>query len=184
MRITTRQQRRLAVALLALTAFVPALAEGGVGELALDRNAVTSLIRAGMPDSIPVELPGLGTVQLVLSSPSPVEFTDGGVEIPVGFSVPDVGLAGTLRIRYVPRVDRVEGFVGLSAESAVAEAPVRLPFDLSHFLPDVELPPELAWRTEDEAGTGLRLVVRPQGLEIDDDRMTVRFGLAARREGP
>lgn len=175
--------KRLALAAAALAcALAPVWAGGGVGELALDPPAVTSLVRAGLPDAIPVELPGLGTVRLELSSPSAVEFVAGGVEIPVGFAVPDLGLAGRLRVRYVPRVDRVAGFVGLTADSAVAEAPVRLPIDLSQFLPDVEFPPELAWSGDRTASNGWTVVVHPRDVKIDDDRVTIRFGVAARRE--
>jgi hypothetical protein len=177
--VNTLRKTATAIALV-LSAALPASA--GSGELSLDRAALTEIVRAGIPGPIPIEIPNLGAFHLSLSSPGTIELIGGGIEIPVGFAIAEIGLSGTLRVRYEPSIDPKDGSILLVPRKATPQAPISLPLDLSPILPPARLPREIEWDLGAERGSP-GLAVRPESVRVLDDRLVIRFRLDARSSG-
>ena len=79
-----------------LACFAPSLAAVGAAELTLDRGAVVGLVEAALPGPLELDVPGLGSLTIVVSSPMKLRFTDGAVE--AGFDLTVAEIDWTTRI--------------------------------------------------------------------------------------
>jgi len=145
---------------------------GGIGELALDRGAITDLVAAAMPEPVTI-----GPVTLTAGRPTPVDFIEGGVETSVPVRVDELGWKGVVDLRYEPRVRPENGGVHLAAVRVRPRVPLPVEFDLSRWAPLVELPRRLEWDLPLAGGASVRVICFVQGLEIDDERLRVELGL-------
>jgi len=174
--------RPLLVAALALALPCgPAHGGGGVGELSLDRAAITGLLEAALPSPATIDLPGLPELTVRVESPRGLELVDGGVETTLTLSLEELEWSGRLRARYVAEVARPQGTVTLRPESVIPEIPLPVSLELSRFLPEVPLPRALSWTVEGPAGRPLELTCLVQGVEVGEERLVVRFGLLSRK---
>ena len=88
--------------LIALFWLLPAAvsAEDGVMSISIDRTAISGLIRAGLPKTREIRVPGLGMIQLHLTPPDQVSFEGGKIEVKIGYRLSPSGLSGVLVTRY------------------------------------------------------------------------------------
>jgi hypothetical protein len=175
----------------ALGLAVGAAAAGpGAAELSLDRASVRALIAAATEEPIELELPGIGPLTVRAGPPARLDFVEGGIEttLPLELTGPD--FKTSLSLRYVPFVDPLYGDVMLRCELATSEE--RLPVDvgLARFFEPIVLPRRVDWNLPVDHGVELSVRGYVQGVEVLDDRLVVRLGLAieskqhAREQGP
>jgi hypothetical protein len=178
----TALTRTILIALLALAApWSAAHGGGGVGELSLDRAAITGLLESALPAPETVDLPGLPELTLRLEAPRGVELVDDGVEATLTLSLDEISWRGALRVRYVAEVVRPEGIVTLRPESVVPELPLPVALEMKGILPDVPLPRSLSWTVEGPTGRPLELTCLVHDVEVGEERLVVKFGLLSRR---
>jgi hypothetical protein len=176
-------RRSAALPILCLLSALPGLAAPsghGAGELSLDRAAVAGLLRSALEEPLEREVPGVGRVTLRIQPPRSVGFVDGGIEARVEVAVEPPGLTAALDLRYVPAVEPLHGVVLLEPRSAIPDAPLPLPLDLGAWLPPVRLPRMMDWELPLEDGRdagALAVTCYVHDLTIDEDRLTVSFGL-------
>jgi hypothetical protein len=178
--------RRLAVTILvtAVALAVPAgmvHGGGGIGELSLDRAAIRELLDSALPAPATIDLPGLPELTVRIGSPRTPDLVEGGVETVLTLTLEELSWSGALRARYVAEVTRPEGIVTLRPESVIPELPLPVSLELGRFLPEVPLPRSLSWTVEGPTGRPLELTCLVQGVEVDDERLVVKFGLLSRQ---
>lgn len=154
-----------------------AAAAGGVGELSLDRAAVSALVAVAVEGSHDVELPGVGAVSIAIDRPRRLEFRDGGVEAELPVRVEAIDLTFAFHVRYVPQVEPKSGNVALRAETVRPVPRLPLPVDLSELLPPVSLPRRLDWELDLPDGNRADVTCFVQSLVVDEDRLIVGLGL-------
>jgi len=170
--------------LLALALAIPSLAAGdGVGELALDRTAVATLIRYSTPSRIEARLPAFGEVSAALGPPRDVRLVDGGIEAVVPLAVERPALSIELDARFVPVVDREAGTIRLVADRVVPLGASLPGLDVKGLVPPVELPRTLGGEVLAPGGDTVRLSAFVQGVRVTDERLIVEFGLVATPAG-
>ena len=149
---------------------------GGVAELRLDAGAVAELLGAALPEPMDVDLPGLGPVSAGLGPVGPTAFVDGAIEAEIMLEVEPVGFASSVRLRFVPQVERRTGTARLVPDSARLPA---LPFDidLAEWVRPAELPRSVRWELEMPGGDPLEVLCFVQGLEVEADRLRIDLGL-------
>jgi len=162
-----------------------ALAGSGVAELTLDRAVVSALLSASLPRSETVSLAGMGDLLLTIETVNELRFRDGEVHAIVTVTLRAASLdagavTGRIRVRYAPAVERTTGTSRLVALSARPVAPLRLDADLARWLPPIELPRRMNWTLPLGEGAAIDLALFVQGLEIDEDRLRVDLGVAAK----
>ena len=171
--------RPFALGLLLFTA-TAALAAPGAGELQLDRAAVQSLLRAALPETLYVSVPGVGELTVRLDPPQRLEFSDGGIEARLGFVIEPFGYSGSLHARYLPTVDRKHGIVKLIPERVTTDGTVPLPIDLAALVPPAELPRWVGGTLPTPNGGELDVRCFVQGVVVEDERLVIEFGLLVR----
>jgi hypothetical protein len=157
---------------------------GGAGEISLDRAAITGLLASALPAPTRIDLPGLPELNVRVDAPRSVDLVDGGVETTLSLSLEEISWRGFLHVRFVPEVVRPEGIITLRAESVTPDLPIPVPLDLNRLLPDVPLPRSLRWRVEGPAGRPLELTCLVQTVEVDEERVVVKFGLLSNVASP
>ena len=167
--------------LVALLWVPPAHAGGGVGELSLDRAAITGLLESALPAPATIDLPGLAELTVRIEAPRGLELVDGGVETTLTLSLEEISWRGAVRVRYVAEVARPEGIVTLRPESMTPEPPLPVSLDLKRLLPEVPLPRSLRWTVESPSGRPLELTCLVQSVEVGEERLVVKFGLLSRQ---
>jgi hypothetical protein len=171
----------VAVTILAGANTGPARAGGGVGELSLDREAIRGLLEAALPPPTALSLPGLPDLVVRFEGPRRLELVDGGVEAVLGVVLEGAGHRAALRVRYVPEVERPEGIVTLRPDSAIPDVPLPVTIDVRALLPSVALPRSMSFTMAGSPGGSLELTCMVQGVEVQDERVVVQFGLMSRR---
>jgi hypothetical protein len=169
---------------LALAAPVPAAAGSGSGELHLDRGAVASLVAAGMPESVPLQMPQLGSMTLQLSPPTSVRFVDGGVEATVGVRMVEASLRGEVGLRLVPVVRPRDGALLLRVDRAVGTSELGVLPDLAALLPEFELPRVYESLLQNPSRGDSLMTITLQRVEVRSERLVLEFGLDTRRARP
>lgn len=155
-------------------------AEGGAGELSLDRRAVATLIGYGMPPAVGIRLVGLGTLTARLGAPRELRFHEGGIEATVPVTVTDPPLSFDLDVRFAPDVDRERGIVRLVPER-IAPVGSALPgLDFKSLVPPVELPRTVGGRFAAPAGGNVELSAYVQKVKVLSERLVIDFGLMIR----
>lgn len=155
-------------------------ADGGAGELSLDRRAVATLIGHGMPPTIDVRLGGLGALTARLGPPRELTFHDGAIEAILPVAVVDPAVSFDLDVRFAPDVDRERGIVRLLPER-IAPIGSALPgLDLRSLVPPVELPRTVGGRFAAPAGGNVELSAYVQRVRVLPERLVIDFGLVAR----
>ena len=172
--------RTLTILAVASLLTAPAAAGSGAGELSLDRSAVATLLRSATPARVPVEIPGIGAVELLLRPPQVVEFVEGGIEGSWRVELAGLGYGSLVAIRLVPRTDPLTGTIRLQVEWANPEVLPPGAFDLAMLLPVVELPRALQGTLPGAADPASGVVLHLHGVELLGDRMVIRFGLTTR----
>jgi hypothetical protein len=173
----------ISIALLPAAAAPPAGGGGtGAGELALDRGAVTSVIAAVTPGPRGMMVPGLGQITVALRPPQTVFFRDGGVEARLGLAVKELALEGDVDVRMEPQIRESDGVVLLRTVRIVGRGPLEMLPDLSGLMPPVELPRRQDLIVQPKGGRRTRVILHPQNVRIDDERMVLEFGVVTREE--
>jgi len=162
----------------ALSASSSSLAGRGAGELLLDRAAVGALLASGTPEILEITVPGFGALTLTLQPPAVVEFRDGGIEGIWVVILSSLGYRSAVRVRLVPDLEPLEGVLHLRPEWARPETLPPMGLDLAPLLPSIALPRGLQGLVPGfpDPGPSIRLDV--QGVEILEERLTIRFGLS------
>jgi hypothetical protein len=155
-------------------------AEDGVMSISIDRTAVSGLIRAGLPKTRTIRVPGLGEIQLHLTPPQQVSFDDGMIQARIGYRLSPSGLTGALVTSYAVLPGK-DGSLQLSATSVVPEGKFTLPVDLAPFLPVVDLPAQFQWVTGNEPESLIDITAALHQIRILPDRLVIRLGLTSRR---
>ncbi len=155
-------------------------AEDGVMSISIDRTAISGLIRAGLPKTREIRVPGLGMIQLHLTPPDQVSFEGGKIEVKIGYRLSPSGLSGVLVTRYAVVPGKDGGF-HLQADSVVPEGKYSLPVDLAPFLPTVELPAQFRWITGNDDDNLIELTAALHMVQILPQRLVIRLGLTSKR---
>ena len=167
----------LALTLLALALVSPARGGGGVGELALDQGAVTALIAAHLPGPVKIALPSFGPITLKLLPPESVSFEADGIEARLGLVLVEAGVRGGIALRYQPVVDAQKGLLRLKPIRARGDGALAAFPDLAALLPPVEVPRVYDQVALGHASSPTMASVEIQSIEIQKERLVVRFGL-------
>jgi len=158
-----------------------ALAARGAAELSLDRPTTTALIAATVAGELRLELPPLGTVVVQVDPPRSVTFRDGGIETTLAVRLVDPAFETGLDVRLVPVVDELTGEIRLECVEAHPSPGSVLPIELAALVRPMALPRRIAWTIEIERNVTLWADCYVQGIEIADDRLVLRLGLALER---
>lgn len=156
----------------------------GVGELSLDREAVTALLQAHLPGTVGIPVPGLGKVPLKLKAKSPVFFRNKGLETDITLELPEAGLSGSLALRFLPALDRDKGVLVFRAVSARPSGDLAGLPDLASFLPPLEFPRLFEWLAPVQSGPRRTISVSLEGIDIREDRLWLRLGLQTKPPAP
>jgi hypothetical protein len=157
---------------------------GGIAELALDRGTVSALVAAGLPPPRALVAPGFGAITLRVEGPTELDFADGGIVIAARIEVAEIGAEWTLRARYEPRTEPLEGLALLVPVSAQTDPPLPFGFDLSGWLGSVELPRRLDWDVGPDGARRIAVACFVQGVRVTDERLVVELSLRVRPARP
>lgn len=168
-------RRPMTALLFALAVSTTAWSGTGVGEVSFDRSAVQGVLNAALP----LHLTTGETTELALrvERADDLRFRDGGVEARVSFSLQPLDFHGALLVRYEPHVESMDGVVMLRPVSALPDLPLPVRLDVAALLPAAPLPRQLGWTIDSVGETAIRLICTVQRVRIDDERLTVEFGL-------
>ncbi len=190
----TRLRRPIAAAAALLFLLVPAAAAPaasetatrlpGAGELILDAPAVAAIIEAGIPEPIPFTLPAVGRITVRLEAPKRVDFRTGGLEAVVGIVVPELGLRGSVDLRYVPEIDRANGVVKLRAVRGKPGGMLAMLPDLSSMMPPVTVPGGFDRVLHPKGGSATVISVSVREIVVTDSHVVVKLGLESRPDEP
>lgn len=156
----------------ALVLVLGAWLAGGIGELALDRGALTELLAAAVPPPR-----ALGPVTLEASRPEPVRFVDGGVESALTLRIVEFDWSSVVELRYEPAVRAEDGLVHLAPVRVQPRLPLPVELDLVAWAPQIELPRRLGWELPLVGGRRIEVLCYVQGIVIDEERLRVELGL-------
>lgn len=155
----------------------------GLGELSLDREAVTALLQAHLPGTVGVPVPGLGKVPLKLRAGSPVFFRNKGLETEIVLELAEAGISGRLALRFIPFLDRDKGILVFRPVSARPSGGLAGLPDLAPLLPPLEFPRLFEWLAPGTSAGRQTISVSLEGIDIGEDRLLLKLGLAARGAG-
>ena len=105
-------------------------------------------------------------------------FREGGVEASVVLAIEETAFENEVKLRFVPRIDRLTGNAQLELDGArIAGVPFDL--DLSGLIPPVRLPRSVRWDLEMPGARALTVDCYVQGIGIQADRLRIELGLVA-----
>ncbi len=163
-----------------LACFAPSLAAVGAAELTLDRGAVVGLVEAALPGPLELDVPGLGSLTIVVSSPAKLRFTDGAVEAGFDLTVAEIDWTTRIDVRLVPDVERFSGVVRLVPESVVPRTSLPFRLDLAGWFGSIDLPRRIDWEMQLTGGEPVTVSCFVHGLRVGEERLHIELGLMSK----